>query len=514
MLGRTTLPLLVLAALALPLAGVARANAQDDAARTQALLQAVAAGPADQRAAAAAELEALAPRVVGQLAEFLRRQRTSSPDARRASLQKIKAAVPDRSGRFQSPGRQQEAQIRADDAFDWLAALLALPAADDPAAAAALGETIADVAALRALAAARQVAAAEAILAVGFASDTIVYRDECGRQLRRMAPYSLPALVVGSQPRRKERDRDKALERYSTYQLERLDRQDPQKALDAASVDEDLRIAVLQAFGASEHREAAGVVFRMIDVEAPRVRAAAREAWLAYVTPPHPPEPPKKRLQLTGGKLADEETPLWLNSLQLAEIKLDAAFEELFGEDRRGSLEASTRRIFEHYDALRAARDAEVFAGGKALAERGDLPGALAVYDRLLADDPLRPERAAMAPTYFGRAEALAAEGKWAEAAGLYSKAHGLDPEGPRATAALAAHYRALGKAMQAEGKDGGAALRKAAALSPQDDEVHQEAAAAAVPAPGRPTWMLFAAGGAAAGAALLLLLGLARRSR
>jgi len=480
-----------------------------DAQTAKALLDRLASSSSkEERLKAAADLSAIGGRVIDELAAFLARPHATTPDQRRAVLIRIKASVPDAKGNFASPGREQKEKIRADDAFDWLALLAALP--PDPA----VGEVIADVAAIRALADSKQVEAGRAILATGFAPDTMVYRDECGRQLRKMQPYSLPALIIGSQVGRKKEQRA-ALRRYSNYQLERMDRQEPGKALAATEDDEDLQIAVLQAYGETEHREAVASVFARINDDAPRVRAAARDAWLKYVMPPHPPPAPKAFLQMPGGIKSDEEQPLWLNSLELAQIELQKRTDELFSEElpEGADLEQASRRIFAHYDGERAARDAEVFAGGKARAAAGDLPGAIAIYDRLVAEDPARKERAEMAPVYFQYAAKLADDGKWAEAAGMYSKAHGLDPEGARATDALAAHYYALGRALEGEGKDGGAAFRRAVELKP-DYAAAKDAALAADGATGRKSWMLYVAGLAALGAVALLGLGLSRRPR
>lgn len=485
-------------------AGVRPAAAADsDADQARALLDTLTTSSSkDERLAAAARLAELAPRVVEPLGEFLERTRTVTPDQTRKILGQIKASVPDKSGKFQSPGREKAAAIRADDTFDWLAALVELPPQDG------LGEVIADIAAIHALGASKRIDAAKVILEVGFADATMVYRDDCGRQLRQMAPYSIPALILGAKARKQQ-----ALSRYSSYQLERIDRQEPGKALDAAEGDENLQIAILEAYGKTEHREAVGAVFAMINDEAPRVRATARATWLVYVTPPHPPEPPKKKLVMPGGVLSEKEKPLWFNSLQLAYFELAGKYEELFGEPlaENADYEEATRRVFAHFDSERAARDAAVFAEGKARAEAGDLTGAIAVFDRLVAEDPLRKERAEMAPIYFRHAQALEAGGKWSEAAAVYSKAHGLDTAGAQANDALAAHYFALGKAQEADGKDGGAAFRRAVELRPDYAEAKKAAAAAAGPGKSK-AWMLYLAGFVGAGALILLALGLSRR--
>jgi hypothetical protein len=507
MCRRVALLCLVLAAL-----GARTARADKDADDAKALLDKLAqATSKDERLAAAGELAAIGGRAVDTLKAFLARTHASTPDQRRAVLKQIKASVPDKKGNFQSPGHEKASAIRADDEFDWLAALAELPPSTDPA----LGEVIADDAAIRALAASKKTAAAAVILGVAFAADTIIYRDECGRYLRKMSPYSVPALIVASQKKK-----DHNLSRYSNYQLERMDRQEPNKALAAADDDEDLQLAVLQAYGDTEHREAVGAVATYLDDESPRVRAQARKVWLAYVTPPDPPPPPRKQLQLNGGVKANKSTPLYFNSLQLAHIEIQRITQEMFQdtvaeEADDDTLQKASQRIFDEYDRKRHERDAGEYAAGKQKGDSGDLAGAIAVFDRLLAEDPQRPERVDMAPVYFAYGDQLATQEKWADAAAMYSKAHGLAPEGTKANDALAAAYLSEGKAEEAAGKDGSASFRRAVALRPDYAEAKQaETAAAAADAPSATSnrWMLYVAGGVAAGALTLFALGLARR--
>ncbi len=513
---RRVLPLLVAICAAFhALAQPALANPQD-AETAKALLETISTGPADGRAAAAEQLVALGPHVITELGEFLKRPHTSTDAQRRAVLAKIKAQVPDKKGRFTSPGRQEEKELAKDDALDWLPMLTKL--AEMPA----LGEVIADVAAIRALARSMKIEAAQILVDVAFGDETMVYRDDCGRQLRKMSPYSVPALIVASQ-QKKERSKVK----YTNYQLERIDRQEPNKALAAGEGNEALQIAILQAFGSTEHREAVPAVFGMINDDAPRVRAAAREAWLAYVTGPEPPPAPKQHLKLPGGKETEEEMPLWFTSLELARIELARRAEQLWPDaepmsekwfeapvrNSRFDEEAVTKQIFDYYDLERSKRDDEVYLQARAMVDQGNLPGALEVFDRLLAEDPQRKERGEMAPVYYRQAEQLAGEGQWVEAAALYSKAHGLDPEGHLATDALAAHYYALGKAAEAAGKDGAASFRKAVELKPDYAEAKSAARAATPEAKvARKRWMLYAAAGVALGALFVLALGLRRR--
>lgn len=463
--------------------GVAPARANDEARATE-LLGQIQGGTGD-RAALVQELAAVAPRAVPAIAAFLARTRTSTIEERREVLKAIDASVPDKSGKFATPSRQKATEVKADDELDWLAELgkadQTLPG---------VGEVFADIAAVRALAASKQTDAAKAILDVGFAEDTMIYRDECGRRLRAMAPYSLPPLHVASQAK------DKALARYASYQLERMDRQEPGKAMSATATDEDLRVTLLQAFGTAHHREAVATVLEMVDDDALRVRKAAREAWLSYVSGPPPPPAPKKKLVLPGGKLANKETPLWLTWRELAAIELKRTAEEVLGSvfepGQDVDLVALSNELFAYHDGERAKRDGAAFDAARALATGGDLAGAAAALDRVLAANPDLAQRADAAPIYLQLAHAMEKEKKWREAATAFGKAYGVAPQGPQAVDAQAGREYALGKALEADGKDGSANFRRAVALKP-DYAPARAAAEKDAPRTSRP-WLLYAA--------------------
>jgi len=490
----------------------------DDAKATQ-LLGKIAAGPdSAARKAAIAELTEVAPLAIDALGAWLARPHTSDVAERRAVLTAINASVPDKTGKFSQPARQTGKEQRADDELDWQAGLLAL----DPATPGS-GEVIADDAAIRALAASKDVRAAQLIFDTAFAADTMIYRDECGRYLRKLEPASIPALTLESMS--KDYDR----KRYATWQLERLDRQEPGKALDAALGDEALTIAILEVFKKTHHREAVHAVWRRIDADAPRVRAAARAAWMDYVTGPPPPPAPVAKLNLPGGKKTKKPKPLWLTYRELADNELRKAANELLGEsypiddpsleDTEHEkkvlvldLEDLTHRLFTYFDAERAKREAAQWAEAK-LKGTTDLVAAGAMVDRMLAIDPNvggRPERPQMAQLYLALGKQLEAKQRWADAAAAYSKAAGLDPTGPAATDALAAHHFTLGKALAADGKDGGPDFRRAIALKP--DYAPARTAAREVARAGRPSWMLYAAAGAAVAAMLLFAAAMIRR--
>jgi len=437
---------------------------------------------------------------IDALAQVLTRRHASSVDERRAVLRAIKASTPDKSGKFEAPARQQADAIRADDAFDWLAELARL----DPSTP-GRAEVITDVVVIRALARSGRREAAQVILDAGFASETMIYRDECGRQLREMAPQSLPALTAGSQ------SNDKPRARYATYQLERMDRQEPGKAMSATTADEDLRVAQLAAFGDSHHREAVGTVLRFVDDPAPRVRAAARAAWLDYVTGPPPKGAPRKKLVLPGGKTANKATPMWLTYRELAAIELERTAEDVLGEtfddDETVDLAALSQRLFAHYDGERAKLDETTYAAAKAKSSAGDLEGAARELDGLLVTAGALPHPAEAAAIYLALAQSLEEAGSWDAAAAAYGKAQGVDAAGSRATDAEAGREYALGKSLEAAGKDGSANFRRAFALKP--DYAPAAAAAAKAEPPAHKPWLLWSALGVAVVAAALLALGL-----
>lgn len=503
---------------------VAAAPGPDDA-RAVAILERIVAGPdAAARKAAIAELAQVAPRAVDAIGAWLVRAHTADVADRRAVLAEIKASVPDKTGKFSQPARQTGKEQQADDDFDWQPALLAL----DPAMPGA-GEVIADDAAIRALAGSRDIQAAQRIFDAAFHPETMIYRDECGRYLRKMEPASIPALTQESMA--KDYDR----RRYATWQLERLDRQEPGNALDAALGNEALTIAILDVFRRTHHREAVHAVWHRVDADSPRVRAAARAAWMDYITGPPPPAAPVAKLNLPGGKKTKKPKPLWLTYRELADNELRKAANELLHEDypledprledddddgheRRSKtvkvdLEDLTRRLFAYYDAERAKRESTEWAAAKARSDAGDLAGATQLVDRMLAADPQRGDRgqrAAMARLYFAWGKQLEAKQRWAEAAAAYSKSQGLDPGGASARDALAAHHYTLGKALEAQGKDGGPDFRRAVALKP--DYAPARSAAREAADAGRPSWLLYAAAGAAALAMLSFAAAMMRR--
>lgn len=482
---------------------LAESNAETQA---EALLQrAATADDGEARLQASVELAALGAAAIPAIEKFLARTRTSEDAERRAVLKAIKADLPDKKGRFRTPKRGKDATNSGDD-FDWLKEL-----AKSDASAPGYGEVFADVAAIRALAETSAPRAATVILDFTFSKIGLIYRDECGRYLRKMSPYSLPAMVVSSLNSKNSRSH----RRYANYQLDRLDRDDPNRALDYASADTELLLSLLDAYGEAKHREAIIPLLRYSDHAAPTVRDTARKAVLAYVTGKKPREAPKRKLSLPGGRFTEEEKPLWMNYRDLATVQIRRTYEAMFEESppRRTSTAKLAKLIFRRMDSQRVARNEQALSDANGLAQAEKWAEAAAAFDRILAVTPEHPQKASMAETYFQHGRQLAADQNYRDAAAAFSKAHGLAPEGKRAEDALSNHYAALGKGLEQEGKDSTTVFRRARIAQPEERPADADLAPRK-PGPPRSRWMLYAGLGGGAGALIFMILGLAIRRR
>ncbi len=477
------------AILVLTMGAPARANPNDQPAR-ELLAKLAAAGSAKEIEASATELAELSPMPVAVLAESLGRQRSSTPEARRAVLKAIGADVPNEAGKFETPRRQTAQEQQKNDEFDWLAALAR--SGDAPGRA----DAIVDVAAIRALAASRDPAGGDAILRFAFEEAGVSYRDECGRYLRKMSPWSLPALIRGSEAR------DASLARYATYQLERLDREDPNKAVRYAG-SEELTIAILKAFSDAQYREAVYPVLKMLDDVNPRIREAARATWQEFVSGKEPRPSPRKKIQMPGGKLSDKPVPLWFNHRELADIEIRRVLEQLTGKPpaQTATLAEMTKELFAYYDDQRDKQLGTRIDAALAKAKSGELEQAAGQLDQILAQRPDHPRRGEMAQVYFELAEALERKAAWADASIAYAKAEAMDPDGPNAKPALAKHHYTRGKALEADGHDASAEFARA-----RDVEIANGA--------GQQRWMLYAGAGGGLAGLLLLVIGLVLRRR
>lgn len=316
------------------------------------------------------------------------------------------------------------------EAADWLAALTALdltgPNADGYIAElpaeelrAARAELLLRVAVLRTLG---QLAAEDhgdgrreavlSIFALAFVAEGLL-RDECGRTLRSIGGAAVPTLVRIYNDRARYGFR---MRRYAAYQLDRMDRMLPRKAITAAA-DDRLRAEILHTYGEVLAIDAIEAVLDQVGASSHRVRREARWAWLRYVDGPPPPPAPKRKRKLPGGREESEEKEDYLNYRDMAVLVLGKTYQAVLGRapDAKLTPRAQSELLFAHYDRRREANFAQLFESAQGALQRGEAGRAVDEFSWILANEPDHARRAEMAPAFAQHGEALLRQ---AEAAG------------------------------------------------------------------------------------------------
>ncbi len=332
-------------------------------------------------------------------------------------------------------------------------------------------EALETVKLMRAIAASHRLDAVEPIWKVAFEYDG-VFRDECGRAIRSMDSWAIPALVrLMHQPNQGKTSMAKQ-RRYASYQLDRMDRQRPQKAISTAP-DDRVRADIIHAYGETRALDAVEAVLGQVDASSHRVRREARWAWLQYVTGKAPPPAPKRKRKLPGGKEEAEEKPDYLTYREIATLALQKELAAINNEppDANASAKQMTDELFEYYDKKRAAEWDGEFGAAKAKEERGDVKGAVDDYGWILAHDPNYARRGEMAHAFASLGDSVRDQGDVPRALGLWRQAIDLAPDGPdaRHAAARVALYDAL--AALERGHDAVGEFRRALALDPSLSE-------------------------------------------
>ena len=416
----------------------------------------------EARLTAARELASVGEAAYASLLARLTGPRRNDVGALRSALVAIDADLPGKDGTF----KLKRADKRGDDdappvEADWLAALAALPVSDGAT------EAFEMTALIRAIAATHRHEAVRALLDWSFTDLGNLFRDEVGRQIRSMGSTALPGLA------RAARDRSSTkvalLARYANYQLDRMDRQRPSRAL--GSVDEQEQVELLRAYGDTRHPDAVVAVLGLVASPSSRVRRMARWATLRYVTGPAPKEAPKRQMKLPGGQLSDKAVPLYFTYREIADVELRKALEARDGKAPDADLTPAqlARQLFTSIDEELAEGWRKQLADAQQKRSAGDLAGAIAGYDALLAQEPTFEARGEMAAGYFEYGQALSAKQDWHGAAQAFDKAYSVAPEGPTAKKAEAELAYARGMAARAAGKPGAGAdeLARAFALDP-----------------------------------------------
>jgi hypothetical protein len=478
-----------------------------DTSKVDAALAALAqAAPGQARLDAAAKLIAATPADAPALAIALARPMKATDAERRLVLEGFHADVPTPEGRFKPrPAAKKGATPPPEP--DWLAEL-----AKSPDTSPALVDCLTTVVLLRALAATKTFEAANAMLGFAFTADGITFRDECGRQLRAMSPYSLATLLRASQEKKRSGGTYAA---YATFQLDRLDKNRPSYALNAAP-DDVVEVQILNAIRDSKHPDAVPATMERCGARSPQVRHAAREAFMAYVTGPLPPPAPKSKRKLPGGKMSDEEMPLYLTYRELARQEAERKLVELGGTVGRRAKDAEVvQQVFDLLDQQRAKIWDEQMAAAVALAGEQKWAEAAAKFDDILIAEPLYTRRGEMTPTFLALGKQLAAAKKWDGAVIAFEKAYSLDPAGANAADARAELHVARAEVLRAQGKPAEDELAQALSADPGHEGARgllvQEQKDGVRSSRG---WMLYAGLGGIAAAILATLAALWTRRR
>jgi hypothetical protein len=324
---------------------------------------------------------------------------------------------------------------------------------------------------MRAIAASRRLEAVDPIFKLAFEYDG-VFRDECGRAIRSMDSYAVPRLIeLVHQPNAGKTSMAKQ-RRYAAYQLDRMDRQRPQKAISTAP-DDRVRAEIIHAYGDTRALDAVEAILGQVDSPAHRVRREARWAWLQYVAGKAPPPAPKRKRKLPGGKEEAEEKPDYLTYREIATLALQKELAAINNAptDPNATAKQLTDELFAYYDKKRAAEWDGQFAAAKAKEERGDVKGATDDYGWILAHDPNYAHRAEMAHAFAHSGDSWRDQGDVPRALGYWRQAIDLAPDGPdaRYAGARVALYDGL-EALKSGHADVGA-FKRALTLDPSLQE-------------------------------------------
>ncbi len=442
-----------------------------------------------ERFAGAQALSKLPPEAIDALAKRLRTPRAISAASFRALVLGIWAQVPNwQSGdpmwiqkpeAIWTPPPRVAGQPRAKkppphdaDAIDWLTALNDLNLGDPEFAQVldreeARKQAIEMVALLRALSATGRSEATAPIFQFAFELEG-VFRDECGRQIRALDGAALPVLIQFMYDKSHANAKQR---RYAGYQLDRMDRGRPSKAI-AAAPDDRLRAATIHAYGEARAIDAVESVLDETDSPSLRVRKEARWGWSRYVSGKAPPPAPKRKRKLPGGRTEDKETPDYLTYREIAELALGHKLEKLTAVKPRAKATAQelTDELLALYDRRHAMEWDAVFEGANEKIRRGDLAAAIEDFNAILAREPSYPRRAEMAATFFSMGEGLRSSDR-ARAELYLREAYDLAPDGAYAKLSRSRVLLLDGIAASERGLDAELLFQEAITLDPALDD-------------------------------------------
>lgn len=416
-----------------------------------ALVEALRTVPPAEADPIAAALAATPAALWPEVDALLRAERKARKADYKALLAAIGGDVPNRYGHFELAWKKQHGYaVKLSE--DWYTDLLAMPASKIGKPLRGIWRDCVITAALLRAAAAigrdpeRTDAVVEGLLAAAYVHEG-TFRDEVGRAIRRLGDPAVPGLLRRSVQPPLPADEKLAAEvkasvawrtaEYARVQVDRMDRLHPRKAMTALGSDPRVLAELLAAYGAVRPDDAAAPILEHVDAAIPRVRTAARAAFLAYVTGA-PPRPQRHVLKLSGGRVSDGPLRLTYRDYARLAIRERVAAEapdlqepecRAITEDgqRDRTCEAQPLRLAEAYFARIEARRRE--------REQAQVDEALALDDRrqtvarldaLLADNPELPMRDQLVTAYEAAADEAEQAGEPARAAGLLRKSGAL----------------------------------------------------------------------------------------
>ena len=432
----------------------------------QDLVVAIRKGPIDELGGPARRIAAASPELWPQIREAMLADRKAPKGDYRSLLAAIGGDVPNRYGHFARAWKKAHGyDVKLSQ--DWFEDLLALPRSKiSPVLLEVYRDCVLQTALLRAaghigVRSDRTQAVIEALLDAAYIHQG-TFRDEVGRAIQSVGDEAIPHLLVASvlpQKARKD-DLDTKRAEYARYNLDRMDRLHPRRAVQAVREDPRLLAAVLQGYGASKMGEAAELLLEYVDDRTPAVRTAARQAFLAYVLGPAP-KAKSRQVRLLGGGTGRARAYLTYRQradqairdtlARQAPLLLEPQCELLrengtTDEDCERAPQRHTESYFDWLDLQRALQQkAKVDA---ALAAADPVEGTQ-MLDRLLAEDPHPVEAERIAEFFAAQGERARADGQPGRAGQLLRKASMLlRPIAPERAASL--HTAAL----QAEAED------------------------------------------------------------
>jgi hypothetical protein len=330
----------------------------------------------------------------------------------------------------QRPPRVRRPPPHDPEKIDWPSALNELDLAKPELAAiadraAVRADALEIVALLQGIGASRRRDAVDPIFRTAFVLDG-VFRDECGRQIRGMESAAIPALIRLMHMKGPAKQR-----RYASYQLDRMDRARPAKAISTAP-DDRVRAEIIHAYGEVQAIDAVEAVLNQVDSPSHRVRKEARWAWSRYVIGKAPPPAPKRKRKLPGGKEDKDEKPDYLTYREIALLALQKQVAAINNTpvDPKATAAELTDELFAYYDKRHAGEWDELYRTAHDKEAAGDHKGAAGDYGWILAHDPNFNRKAEMAPAFAAYAGQLEAGGEVSRALGFYRLSIDLDPTG------------------------------------------------------------------------------------